>query len=246
MKSILIAVIFLLAAPSATILDEENAKVMSETYAYMAQVPLPDGMSVFGFYVPGSQPFELESITDDNISFKAGIKLAKLLRNPLCEEEDPKKKIAAIKASYKLIIAELHKLSPSALTIVRQLLAESQIYETPVTLPRQKERGELYKSLEKWKVYKKGDPTEAFKAIELSRERLETIAAAEAAQRKKEADRRVAEQDTTQAPSTSIAYKPRGKSNGLRRRHLPQDANGANDGTEMDTHTPHSPLIVAH
>ena len=149
--------------------------------------------------------------------------------------------------AYHELIRLSSQLNPSALRFFWHILADGNIYGFHIEgLTPQPKRAALFQELYEWRTGMRSDANHAFKAINDERERLETIAAAEAAQRKADADRRVAEQDTTQAPSTSIDYKPRGESNGLRRRHLPQDANGANDGTEMDTHTPHSPLIVAH
>ncbi|MDP3641268.1 MAG: hypothetical protein Q8R43_02410 [Alphaproteobacteria bacterium] len=198
MKRTLFALMSLFNISSAaTQLTVEDGQLLSAVYAYMSKIPLPDGMSVLGNYVPGSKPFDFEHTNDDgNPAYLKAVELTKLLRSQNTSTKDRNQRYEDIIESYDFIVAELYRLTPDAVGLFEGVLTNSKLYGTPVLIPKQPERAAHYNKIAHWRVFRDKRPEDALEAIRLERERLDAIAAEEAAKRKAEADAKAAEEST--------------------------------------------------
>ena len=180
---------------AATQLSVEDGQTLSETYRYMSQIPLPDGMSVFGNPCPGSKPFDFEHLNDrGELCFYAALELSKLLRTSETPVKTREQRLESIRKSYDFLIAGLYNLTPDAIGLFEEILANSTVYQTPISVPKQPERAAYYNKLAHWRVFKDSRPDDVLEAIRIERERLEAIVAKDAANRKAEADAKAAEQ----------------------------------------------------
>ncbi|QOL19276.1 hypothetical protein [Candidatus Bodocaedibacter vickermanii] len=187
-QTFLILVFMCQVSSAATKLTVEDGQILSATYQYMSQTPLPDGMSVFGNPCPGSKPFDFEHMSDSKRScFDAALELSKLLRRSESYAGNREERLEAIKKSYSLLVAGLYNLTPSAIRFFQEVLENSTVYKTPISIPKQPERAANYNKIANWKIYKDTRPDDAFEAIRIERERLDAIAVEEEAKRKADA-----------------------------------------------------------
>jgi hypothetical protein len=192
-RTFLILLCMFNVSSAATQLSVEDGQTLSETYRYMSQIPLPDGMSVFGNPCPGSKSFDFEHLNDrGGLCFYAALELSKLLRTSETPIKTREQRLEAIRKSYDFLIAGLYNLTPDAIGVFEEILANSTVYQTPISVPKQPERAAYYNKLAHWRVFKDSRPDDALEAIRLERERLDAIAAEEEAKRKAEADEEVA------------------------------------------------------
>ncbi len=195
MKQTFLALVSMLNISSAaTQLTAEDGQLLSAVYTYMSQVPLPDGMSVFGNYVPGSKPFDFEHMHDDgNPAYIKAVKLSELLDSQSTSIQDSKQRYKDIIESYDFLVAELYRLTSSAVGLFEGIFTTSKLYGTPVLIPKQPERASYYK-ITHWRVFRDSRPDDTLEAICIERERLDATAAKEAAKRKAEAEAKAAEE----------------------------------------------------
>jgi hypothetical protein len=161
MKRIFLALLSMLSISSATThLTIEDGQRLSAFYTYVSQIPLPDGMSVFGNYAPGSRPFDFDHMNEDiNPAYTAAVEMSRLLDTPSTAIKDRIQHLETIKRSYDFLIAELYRLTPSAIMFFERVLYNSELYDgVSVAIPKQPERAALYTKLLRWRVFKDPKP----------------------------------------------------------------------------------------
>jgi hypothetical protein len=216
---------------AATHLTVEDGRVLSEAYRYMSQIPLPDGMSVFGNFCPGSKSFDFEHMNSngDGSCFDTALELSQLLRTSENPVENRAKRLKAIKESYNFLVTGLYRLTPSAISLFKEILSNSTVYQTPISVPTQPERAALYRQIANWRIFKDPKPDDALEAIRIERERLEAIAAEEAAR-------------IVAAEHARLEVARKAAETGVRRRYVPRTQNTGDD----DRATVNDPLISRH
>ena len=189
MKQALLILIFTFNISSAaTQFTAEDGQLLSAVYTYISQIPLPDGMSVFGNYVPGSKSFDFEHMNDDgNSAYLKAVNLSELLETTKTSRKNREQRLKDIKESFDFLVAELYRLTPDAVGLFEGIFTTSKLYGTHVLIPKQTERASHYNKIARWRVFRDSRPDDALEAIRIERERLDAIAVEEEAKRKADA-----------------------------------------------------------
>ena len=225
--------------------SSESERILAEVACKMDAVPLPDGCSIFGRPIIDTVRFDTDQLGTDGVAaFDLSTDLIHILRNPLKSSSffwgDEYYSVEEIMNLYMSLVKTFYNLTSDTVVFFEGLFQYGevcgvQIPGLDIKTPISKARSDLFKVLGKWRVHGGASKADALEAIRIEHEKLDAIAAEEAAKRKAEADAKAAKK----VPESS----------GLRRRkgHEAAAATGLDDehnATTKDPLLPHQ--IRAH
>jgi hypothetical protein len=220
--------------------SSESEKILAEVTHRMDAVPLPDGYSIFGKPIIDTVKFDTDHLGTDGVAaFDLSTDLIHIFKKPLKSSSfiwgDEYYSVEEYMRLYKSLVNTLYNLTPDTVVFFEDMfefgkICGIQIPGLDIKTPISKARSDLFKVLSQWRVYGRASKTDALEAIRIERERLEAIAAEEAAKRKAEAEAKAAEEAAriaaiAAAESAKLEFARKASETGVRRRYVPRTQN---------------------